>query len=73
MLTTWIFYYQVVNGATYVKIDMVESKKNGTRMLLVEGAKKPSLSCMGGMACFMNWLQKFLSKIFDVFLLVCNL
>lgn len=31
------YCFQVSNGATYVNIDMLENKKDGSRMLLVEG------------------------------------
>lgn len=31
------YWFQVCNGATYVNVDMLENKKDGSRMLLVEG------------------------------------
>ena len=34
-----MFLCKVMNGATFVNIDMIENKKDGTRMLLVEGLK----------------------------------
>lgn len=54
VLTSWMFVCKVVNGATYVHIDMMESKKDGTRMLLVEGARKPSHLVWMTWHAFMN-------------------
>jgi hypothetical protein len=34
-----VFLCKVANGATFVNIDMLENKKDGTRMLLVQGVK----------------------------------
>ena len=34
-----VFLCKVSNGATFVNIDMLENKKDGTRMLLVQGVK----------------------------------
>jgi len=31
-----MFLCKVMNGATFVNIDMIENKKDGTRMLLIE-------------------------------------
>lgn len=69
VLTSWMFVCKVVNGATYVNIDMIESKKDGTRMLLVEGARKHP-SCMGDLACFHELIAEVPFKnILDVLLL----
>jgi hypothetical protein len=54
VLTSWMFVCKVVNGATYVQIDMMESKKDGTRMLLIEGARKPSHLAWATWHAFMN-------------------
>lgn len=37
LLTSW-FGHQVCSGATYVDIDMLVNKKDGSRMLLIEGS-----------------------------------
>lgn len=37
MLIIFIPFFKVCNGATYVNVDMLESRKDGSRMLLIEG------------------------------------
>ena len=44
VLTWCMFLCKVMNGATFVNIDMIENKKDGTRMLLVEGLKLSHLA-----------------------------
>lgn len=36
---SFLYFYQAVNGATCVNIDMIKSKKDGSRMLLIEGTQ----------------------------------
>jgi hypothetical protein len=39
-----MFLCKVANGATFVKVDMIENKKDGDRMLLIEGVNPSHLS-----------------------------
>ena len=50
-------WYQVASGATYVNVDMLENKKEGNRMLLIEGIHFDLAYLSQGISSFATFIR----------------